>query len=337
MKIIIFGTRPEIIKLYPVIKEMPECYVVFTGQHDKLAKQMLKEFKIKVDENLEVMTDNQSLSSLTIKLHQKLSELMIKKKPELVIIQGDTTSAMVVALEAYYHKIPVAHIEAGLRTDDIYAPFPEEINRRIITQIAQFNFTPTQKATYTCEHAHTNAYTYQVGNTVVDSVKEISRDMRLVQQKQFLLTIHRRENFENIPLIFDQVGKFLKKHSDWVCIALIHPNPNVRQAIEKLILPSQVLKVNPLGYSDMIAEMQRSSFIVTDSGGIQEEAPTLQRFVFVVREKTERIEGLGDCAMLVSPKQLYKTLEVKFKSLPTFMSNPYGDGFAGRRIAEVLK
>lgn len=332
MKLIVFGTRPEIIKLYPVIKELNDAYVVCTGQHKELLN-VLEDFNIFVDENLNVMKKGQSLTELTIALHKKLEKLYKRLKPSLVIVQGDTTSAMVASLEAYYHKIPVAHIEAGLRTNNIYAPFPEEINRRIITQIARYNFTPTEEASINCMFEGTG-FIYETGNTVVDSVNEIAEGLKFKKQKQIILTIHRRENFHKIPDILAQVSLFLEFHPDWVVIMPVHPNPEVEKAISKSSLPVQIMRVKPLGYKEMIKEMQRSMFVVTDSGGIQEEAPSLDCPVLVVRESTERPEGItAGCSKLVQVEDLCWEMEnIKYKRVP----NPYGDGKAGKRIARFL-
>lgn len=336
MKMIVFGTRPEIIKLYPVIKEMKDVYLVWTGQHDELAKQMLKDLNIKVDENLKVMSLNQSLTILTIKLHQKISEILERIKPETVIVQGDTTSAMVAALEAYYHKIPVAHIEAGLRTGDIYQPFPEEINRRIITQIAETNFTPTRSATINVL-LESMGFTYETGNTAIDTLKEFSKKIRGRRKKKVLMTIHRRENIDKIPNILEQVNTFVVVNPDWKVIVPLHPNPNVRKKFYQIVLPEQIKLIEPLSYFGMIKEMKESAFIVTDSGGIQEEAPTLNRFVFVIRESTERKEGLGECAKLVDIADLFFEMESAIHQPIRKLTNPYGDGHAGRRIAQFLK
>ena len=289
---IICGTRPEIIKLYPVIKELKDGYVVLTGQHDELANQMIKEFKIKVHENLKVMTQDQTLSFLTIKLHQKLSELYKRVKPELVIVQGDTTSAMVAALEAFYHKIPVSHVEAGLRTNDIYAPFPEEVNRRIITQIASYNFSPTLTAKAWCDLQKWSK-NYKVGQTGIDTLLEFEKKIKVKKQKKILITLHRRENYHKLAEIMDKVETFLLEHLDWRAIMPVHPNPNISRAIYGLNLGTQIKLVKPLGYFDMIKQMKESSLIVTDSGGIQEEAAALKIPVYVAREITERSEGMS--------------------------------------------
>lgn len=328
MKMIVMGTRPEILKLYPVIKELKNAFIVLTGQHDELAMQMIKDFKIKVNENLKVMTENQSLTSLSIKLHQKLSELYERKKPELVIVQGDTTSAMIAALEAYYHKIPVAHVEAGLRTDDIYAPFPEEVNRRIITQIATYNFCPTEQAFVNVELEGWGNL-YKVGQTGIDTLIEVSRKINVKKKKKILVTLHRRENHRRIPEIMNKVKVFLENNPDWEAVIPVHPNPVVKDYFNGDHVPSQIKVIKPLGYFDMIRVMKESSLVVTDSGGIQEEASALKIPVLVARDATERPEGIAEgFAKLLGD-------EVELFDVPN-KPNPYGDGKAGRRIAKIL-
>lgn len=329
MKMIVCGTRPEIIKLYPVIKELKNAYVVLTGQHDELANQMIKDFKIKVDENLKVMTKDQSLTSLTIKLHQGLSEIYERKKPELVIVQGDTTSAMVASLEAYYHKIPVAHVEAGLRTYDNYAPFPEEMNRRIITQIAKYNFAPTRKAFY-ASIMQGSGDVYEVGQTGIDTLFEFAKKIKVKKQKKLLVTLHRRENYENIYEITNKIAKFLNKHLDWKAVMPLHPNPVIKKAILTSSIMNMNIFVKPLGYFDMIREMKESSLIVTDSGGIQEEASALKVPVYVARTTTERPEGIEEGFARLLGEEI-EVFEVPNKK------NPYGDGRAGKYICKILK
>ena len=328
MKMIVFGTRPEIIKLYPLIKALPDGYLVWTGQHDKLGNQLLKEFNITPNEDLKVMVERQSLTSLTIKLHQTLSDVYKRKQPELVIVQGDTTSAMVASLEAFYHKIPVAHIEAGLRTRNIYSPFPEEVNRRIITQIAKYNFTPTIEASSNVELEGWGEI-IKVGQTGIDTLLEFSKKIKVKKKKKLLITLHRRENFDKIQSIADKIIRFLIYNPEWEAVMPIHPNPVIRKAIHESNLGSVVKLIEPLGYLDMIREMKESSLIITDSGGIQEEAPSLGIPVLVARKLTERPEGIkeGFAKFLDSEIKIFKVPRKK---------NPYGDGKATERILEWL-
>lgn len=328
MKMIIFGTRPEAIKLYPVIKELKDAYVVCTGQHDELVTQMIKDLKIKVHENLKVMTKNQTLTSLTIKLHQKLSELYERKKPELVIVQGDTTSAMVATLEAYYHKIPVAHIEAGLRTDNIYSPFPEEVNRRIITQIAKYNFVPTPQAKVNVLFQGWGEI-HTVGQTGIDTLLEFVKGIKTKKKKKILITLHRRENYDKIGKILAKVQKFLIYNPNWEAVIPLHPSPKIQKAVLAANYEGLIKVIIPLSYFDMVREMKESSLIITDSGGIQEEAPSLRVPVLIARDTTERPEGVeaGFARFLGDGVEVFKVPKGK---------NPYGDGRSGKRIAKWL-
>lgn len=328
MKMVVFGTRPEIIKLYPVIKAM-RVKVVHTGQHDELANQILKDLGIKPDIKLNVMKKNQSLSELSSNLHLKLGEMFDKEKPELVIVQGDTTTAMITALEAYYHKIPVAHVEAGLRTNDIYSPFPEEVNRRIITQIASYNFCSTKQAAINCKREGWGEV-YQVGQTGIDTLLEFSKKINVRKERKLLITLHRRENISRIPQIAEKIIKFMIFHSDWKAIMPIHPNPSIKEALHATNLKSVVRFVKPLSYVDMLREIKSASLILTDSGGLQEEAPYLNTPVVFAREVTERSEGiLGGFTRFLGD-------ELKYFKIPE-EEKPYGDGKAGKRIARWLQ
>ena len=324
----VLGTRPEVIKLYPVIKEL-KPYVALTGQHKDLARDTANELGIQIDEDLSVMTRNQSLTSLTIKLHQKLADLYERMKPNLVIVQGDTTSAMVAALEAFYHQIPVAHVEAGLRTNDPYAPFPEEINRRIITQLATYNFAPTTEALRAAT-LEGWGYSYKVGQTGIDTLLHFAKKIKAKKKKKLLITLHRRENFDKIPEIIAKIAEFLLENEDWEAIMPVHPNPNISKVIYGSNIKHLVKLVKPLGYLEMLKEMKESSLIVTDSGGLQEEAAALKIPVYVARSVTERPEGVEEGFA----RMLEDTIEV-FK-VPN-KENPYGDGKSGRRIASYLK
>lgn len=346
---VIFGCRPEVIKLFPVIKELKKHFevgVIATGQHTNLLEQMLSNFNIKVNENLKVMVKSQSLSALTFKLHKQLAKVLAKRKPELVIVQGDTTSAMVATLEAYYHKIPVAHIEAGLRTNDIYQPFPEEINRRIISQIATYNFAPTQRAADNLKKENVLGDIVITGNTGIDTLLEVASTVNVEPKKQVLVTLHRRENFgKPLQNIINGLLAFLSQCPDWRIIFPVHPNPTVR-AIVSVTLKNhpQIDLIEPLDYFEMVKKMKECLFIVTDSGGIQEEVPSLNRPVLVTREKTERPEGIEvGCAFLVGTNSdIIAQYAIKLATEPDFYKsminkgNPYGDGQASIRIANYL-
>ncbi len=344
------GTRPEVIKLYPIIEELKKrkvkTCIVFTGQHHELAQDIIDTFKIKLDYSLSVMISNQPLSTLSERLHGSLRNVLVDEKPELVIVQGDTSSAFIGALEAFYHQIPVAHIEAGLRSYDNYNPFPEEVNRRMISQIATYNFAPTTTAIKNLEAEKIWGQILLTGNTGIDTLLNISAKIKTEQKNQVLVTLHRRENLGK-PLqdILKGIKIFLDKFPTWKVIFPVHPNPLVKDVVHKILGNNhQVILSNPLGYKSMVTLMKESSFILTDSGGIQEEAPSLNRPVLVARQTTERPEGVvvgaallvgtdtdviaNNLCELAKKEKLYESMINK--------QNPYGDGHASEKIVNFL-
>ena len=319
----IFGTRPEAIKLAPVILAFKSdknflVRVIFTGQHQEMALSVLDLFKICIDKNLKVMKTNQSLSYLTSTLLNKLSNELELNRPKLVIVQGDTTSAFVGSLASFYKQIPIAHVEAGLRTNNIYEPFPEEANRRIISQISSLNFAPTQKAASNLRNEGIKSDIFVTGNTVIDALKII--DKKNIEnfnydfdnnKKTILLTVHRRENWgSNLISIIDAVKKIILNNPNIFFIVPMHKNHKVRDhIIENLSNQKNVNLIEPLKYDEFVFVMKNSFFIMTDSGGIQEEAPAFGKPVLILRNKTERPEALD----VGSSKLLYKSIEaVKF-------------------------
>lgn len=347
---IIFGTRPEIVKLYPVIKYLKkkfEVVTIFTGQHRDLGRQMLKAFNIKPDYDLDVMLIDQSLSILTALLHENLDEILSKEKPDLIVVQGDTTTALVGALEAYYHKIPVAHIEAGLRTTDLYSPFPEEVNRRLISQIALYNFTPTIQAQERLNYENVSGYIYNTGNTGIDTLLEFAKKDKSTKRKMVLVTLHRRESFgTTFKGMLLAIKDFLNTFKSYEVVFPVHPNPNVSKVVKEILgKHPKVELIEAVDYKKMISLMKQCAFIVTDSGGLQEEAPSLKKPVLVLREVTERMEGvmLGVAQLvgtnshdiyhamcnLASDYGLYHSMITKY--------NPYGDGKASKRICDYLQ
>lgn len=345
----IFGTRPEIIKLYPVMKALKKNFKVvsvFTGQQRDLGRQMLKEFRIKPDYDLNVMTEGQSLSLLTARLHEEIALVLSKENPNLVIVQGDTATALVGAIEGYFHKIPVAHVEAGLRTDDVYNPFPEEMNRRIISQIATYNFTPTDTASERLRRDNLSGYLLQVGQTGIDTLLQVAKNIKAATKRQVLVTIHRRESF-GAPLkrILLGIRDFLDETPGFNVLLPVHPNPNVKDTVKEILgKHPQVKLVDPLPYRQMIKEMKKSYFIMTDSGGIQEEAPALRKPVMVLRETTERPEGVDAKVALLVGTDTFDIAEIAHElATDTYLyeslqgDNPYGDGKASERIAEYLQ
>ena len=345
--LVIFGTRPEVIKLAPVIQELTRFNVsiCFTGQHDELAKQAMSFFNIKPDYELNVMTENQSLTSLSTTLLEKLDYVVQDFEPGLIIVQGDTTTALMGAVIGYYHKVKVAHIEAGLRTDDKYAPFPEEINRRLIDHISDYRFTPTVVSAYNLEKEGLIKNGWCVGNTGIDALLMGLDNVSMVTmpREYILVTCHRRENFGN-PL--KRICKAVKRIARQIDIVfIVHPNPNVKKFVYKYLGKEKNISIiEGVSYGSLVEYMRDCEFIITDSGGLQEEAPTLKKPVLVIRDKTERVEGLGKVSILVGTKtnnivKAAKRLLTDEKYYNSFISNenPYGDGNASKKIAAILE
>lgn len=366
--LIIAGTRPEIIKLSPVYWALKKIHVptllCATGQHTDLFTDALNIFGIIPDFNLAVMKKDQDLFFLTSTLLIKIRSILQQTKPELVVVQGDTTSAFIGALAAFYLKIPVAHIEAGLRTHNMQLPFPEEANRRFISIISQFNFTPTKQATQNLVHEGIAQETiYQTGNTIVDALftiqekitrkeiilsADIQKIVRMIKKKycKFLvLTAHRRESFgTGLHNIFGGIKKALEQNKNLFCVYPVHPNPAIQQALKSVEFENlpNIRVIKPLAYTDMIYLLTNADFIATDSGGIQEEGVTLNKHVLVLRNETERPEGVeAGMAKLVGTNQDAIVQEIT-KLANTNLNTPtakniYGDGTAAAQIAQIIK
>lgn len=357
--IFLFGTRPEAIKLAPVIyefKKFPQFFdtrIWVTAQHRRMLDQMLRTFKLKPDFDLNIMQPNQTLFDINIRVLKELAQLFEQQRPDLILVQGDTTTAFVSALAAYYKKIKIAHIEAGLRTEDKYAPFPEEMNRRLLSTLADFHFTPTKKAKNNLLREGKNATNILVtGNTVIDTLfltlkmkPKISLPvLKKIKtgQKIILVTVHRRENFgKPIVSISKALQIIAKRNRDVEIIYPVHPNPNVNQPVRKILGNlKRVHLLKPLDYPSFIQLMERSYLILTDSGGIQEEAPALGKPVLVLREKTERPEAIsaGVARLVGSNKQkIIQATERLLRSKTAYQRmsnkvNPFGDGKAAIRI-----
>jgi UDP-N-acetylglucosamine 2-epimerase (non-hydrolysing) len=357
--LIIVGTRPEAIKLIPVFLALRNQYIVqliSTGQHKEMLQQIFDFFEIKPHWELNIMQPNQSLAQVTSLLFSELNKTMGPEKINLVIVQGDTTSAMVAAMVAYYHRIPVAHVEAGLRSKNKYAPFPEEINRSVISQIADLNFAPTSEAAGNLM-GHPNVHV--VGNTIIDSLlltmdkikmqnHYADRFSSLLQRDKdlILVTAHRRESFgEGISNICRAIQILSTKYPQLQFLFPVHLNPNVKEKVEEILGGISSIKlVEPVHYSDMIFLMTRARIILTDSGGIQEEAPFLGIPLIVMRDVTERPEGIeAGCAVLGGTKtegivSAFENIHLN-PGLYEAMKNagsPYGDGRSSARIAEII-
>ncbi len=355
----IFGTRPEAIKFAPIVQEFQKCtslrtQICLTGQHREMLAQVLCFFGIQANFDLKLMTPNQSLATLTAKAVTGCSEIFDQCKPDIVFVQGDTTTAFAAAFAAFLHKIPVAHVEAGLRSFDKYSPFPEEANRVLISHLASLHFAPTQGAADNLKREGVEAGISVVGNTVVDALllgldlirkkgeapyfeKFAAIDFR---KKIVLTTVHRRESFgEPLERIFHAIKELARLHSDAEIVYPVHLNPNVRdKAFKSLGGIKNIHLLEPLDYSNFIWMMSKASLIITDSGGVQEEAPSLGVDVLVVRNVTERAEGVSaGCAKIVgSDSDLIVSEATKALAIAEqrkkVTHNPYGDGCASARI-----
>ena len=357
----IIGTRPEAIKLASVIKAFNnsdtfDSRVILTGQHKEMVNEILETWEIKPRKNLEIMLPNQTLNYVVSNVIQKLNDELVKFKPDLLVVQGDTSSAFAGALAAFHLGIPIAHVEAGLRTDDINEPFPEEANRRLISQLSTLHFAPTKKSAENLKKDGILERVFITGNTVIDVLLEESKNNFIPQflknidlnnQKLVLATFHRRENWgENIINICGSISEILDKTKDTFFIIPMHKNKIIRDAILNLLSKNpKVILTEPLKYNELISIMKISHFIITDSGGIQEEAPSLGKPVLVLRNKTEREEAIkAGCSKLVGTEknniiqECMKLLndETCYKRMSN-ISNPFGDGKASSHIFNICK
>src|SRR5271166_6414154 len=367
MKILfVFGTRPEAIKLAPVVKELSrrpnfDCKICVTGQHREMLAQVLELFELRPDWNLDLMRPNQDLAYLTGAVLSGVGEVLGAFRPDRVIVQGDTTTTFAGALAAFYHRIPVAHVEAGLRTDDIYSPWPEEVNRRLVTHIADLHFAPTAKARANLRQEGVGCdRIFVTGNTGIDALLWIDAlldnrpDLRsrfaavlpahFVGRRMILMTGHRRESFDGGIASICRAMARIADRPDTAVVFPVHRNPNVRQAIEPLRRHPNVLLTAPVDYPELVFLLKRCHFVVTDSGGIQEEAPSFGKPVLVTRETTERPEAMGlGLAKLVGTdeERLFSEMTALLDHPDAYsrmsrIANPYGDGRASCRIAQQL-
>jgi len=359
---LVFGTRPEAIKLAPVARSLAEHkipYKIFvTAQHRELLDQMLAVFDLKADVDLDLMKPNQNLTDFGGRALTSLGQLFRTEKPSVVVVQGDTSTVLFSALAAFYEKIPVAHVEAGLRSFNLSHPFPEEANRSLTGRITDYHFAPTLKAKENLLGEGIDERSiYVTGNTVVDSLKyvagsleldSLSPHVRKILQKVeneslILLTAHRRENFgKPMEDIFSAVKDICEIRRDVHIVYPVHPNPAVKkQAYSMLSDIKNVHLVEPLSYIDFVGVMKQASLCLTDSGGVQEEAPGLFIPVLVLRETTERPEGIkAGCATLVGSNRkliVEKTIELLDSGKLAEGMSPYGDGTAGKQIVSILK
>ncbi len=359
----VFGTRPEAIKMAPVITELEKypnklkACIVVTGQHRHMLDQVLKIFKIKPDYDLKIMSKNQTLVDIINRTLRGLEKLLIKEKPDLLLVQGDTSTAFAAALLSFYYKIPVGHIEAGLRTFDKWRPFPEEVNRKLISTVADLSFAPTKTSVKNllAEKVEKDSI-YLTGNTVIDALfAVIKRKFNLKKvgvklapgKKIILVTMHRRETLGKQQRdMCGALARLARKYRDEIEIVLpVHKNPKVSSTVREVLQGiGNIQLIEPLDYEPFVHLMKASYLIITDSGGVQEEAPSLGVPVLVMREKTERPEAIkaGTVKLVgVSETGIFKAADnlLTDKKLYNKMSkaiNPYGDGKAAKRIVKVI-
>lgn len=358
---LIFGTRPEAIKMAPVYhylkKNNINVKIISTGQHKEMLYQVFDLFKIKPEYELSIMKEGQGLAELTSRLIKKIDGILIKERFDYVLVQGDTTSALAGALVGFYNRIPVGHIEAGLRTGDIYSPFPEEANRKLIGSIASVHFAPTDtNVNNLLKEGYNKNQILKVGNTVIDAlywVKEnkildlekIREKYNLINKKYILMTMHRRENWgEPMKEVLKGVKKYLKENEELYLVFPMHMNPKVRDIIEEELKEvEQKILLNSLEYLEFISVMDGAHYIMTDSGGVQEEAPSLGKPTLVLRDTTERPEAIiAGTAKLIgtNASEVYKSMKLLEGELYNKMSkanNPYGDGKTSKKIKEFLE
>lgn len=355
----IFGTRPEAIKMAPVVKELEsrdeiESVVCVTAQHRNMLDQVLEVFKITPDYDLNIMKPGQTLTQITAEVLKGIEEVIIKEKPDLVLVHGDTTTAMAAALAAFYQQVEVGHVEAGLRTYNKYSPFPEEMNRQIIDRVADYLFAPTEVSKQNLEgKLNKDQKIFVTGNTAIDALKTTVSssyehpDLKWAEGSRLILvTAHRRENLgEPMRQIFSAIRRIVDEFPDVKVIYPVHLNPKVQEVARKVLGDNEKIRlIEPLDVLDFHNFMERAYFIMSDSGGVQEEAPSLGKPVLVLRDTTERPEGIeagtlklvGTEAdnvyneakkLLVDKDEYNKMSEAK---------NPYGDGFASKYIVDEI-
>ena len=357
---LVFGTRPEAIKMCPLVNELKtrkeiETIVCVTGQHRQMLDQVLEAFSVVPDYDLSVMKDRQTLFDVTVNIMNRIREVLETVRPDVVLVHGDTSTTFVTALACYYLQIPVGHVEAGLRTYNIYSPYPEEFNRQAVGIIAAYHFAPTELSKENLLKEGKKPETiYVTGNTAIDALKttvrkdyahpvlEWAKDSRLI-----MITAHRRENLgEPMKHMFRAIRRVCDEHPDIKAVYPIHMNPAVRETAQAILGDDERIRIiEPLDVLDFHNFLARSYLILTDSGGIQEEAPSLGKPVLVMRDTTERPEGIAagtlklvgtdegtiyeNFKMLLEDQEVYRKMSTA--------SNPYGDGFASKRIADILE
>lgn len=357
---LVFGTRPEAIKMCPLVNELKtrdtiKTIVCVTGQHRQMLDQVLNAFNVVPDYDLSIMKDKQTLFDITTNILNQIKEVLESVKPDVVLVHGDTSTTFVTALACFYMQIPVGHVEAGLRTYNIYSPYPEEFNRQAVGIISHYNFAPTELSKNNLLSEGKKPETiFVTGNTAIDALKttvradyshlelEWAKGSRLI-----IITAHRRENLgEPMHHMFRAIRRIMDEHPEVKAIYPIHMNPLVRQAAaDELSGCNRIHIIEPLDVLDFHNFLAHSYMILTDSGGIQEEAPSLGKPVLVMRDTTERPEGIkaGTLKLVGTDEQfIYENFKLLLESKYEYdkmsqASNPYGDGFASKRIADILE
>jgi UDP-N-acetylglucosamine 2-epimerase (non-hydrolysing) len=371
--LVFMGTRPEAVKLAPLVKVLRgvsdfRCTVVATGQHKEMFRQVAETFGFAIDADLDVMRPNQTLAGLTARLMDGIDAWLGSAQPDMALVQGDTTTVLVAALACFYRRIPIGHVEAGLRTGNIWSPFPEEVNRKLATPLVALHFAPTEAARAALlREAVPEDRVSVTGNTVIDALRievaaqasdaalraRIGEELSLLigadwaRVATVLITGHRRENFgEGIEQICEAIATLTERFPDYRFVYPVHLNPNVLMHVKRLLggLPNVKL-IAPQGYRNFVALMAHCRLVLTDSGGVQEEAPSLGKPVLVMRDTTERPEGVAagtalltgtNAQAIVKHAARLLTDEAAYRSMAT-ARNPYGDGYSAERILERIR
>lgn len=357
---VVFGTRPEAIKMCPLVKELKtrkklNTVVCVTGQHREMLDQVLTAFDVMPDYDLSIMKTKQTLFDVTINILERMKAVLEEVNPDVVLVHGDTSTTFVTALACFYLQIPVGHVEAGLRTNNIYSPYPEEFNRQAVGIVANYNFAPTEMSKENLLKEGKNPSTiYVTGNTAIDALKTTVRDDYTHEyldwasdSRLIMITAHRRENL-GLPMrnMFRAIKRIIDENSDIKAIYPIHMNPIVREAAQEILGDTDRIKIiEPLDVLDFHNFLSRSYLVLTDSGGIQEEAPSLGKPVLVMRDTTERPEGIaaGTLKLVGTDEEvIYNSFKQLLEDQSEYLkmsqaSNPYGDGFASKRIVDILE
>lgn len=359
----VFGTRPEGIKMAPIVKELEkrenvESIVCITAQHREMLDQVLDLFEIVPDYDLNIFTPGQSLTAITTRALEGLEEIIIKEKPDVLLVQGDTTTVFSGALAAFYQKTKIGHVEAGLRSGNIYSPYPEEANRKLTGIVTDFHFAPTERNRQNLlKENYPEEKIFITGNTVIDALQyaikkdyifkeELLNKLDYKNKRVILLTAHRRENLgKPMEKVFNAIRDIVEKYEEVEVVFPMHLNPKVREIADKILGNNEKIHlIEPLDYEPMANLMSKINLIVTDSGGLQEEGPTFGKPVLVIREETERPEGIETgTAKLVgtSYEKLFAELDLLLSKEDEYNKmakavNPYGDGKASQRIVDIL-